>query len=145
MVAKREKDVGRFKVEIELTNYDDMVRARNGDLAADQVRRVKILGVVDSGASHLVLPTSVGKELGLPGVGKVKVTYANRSSAKRDRVESVHLKLMNRESNFTAILEPKRETALIGAIVLEELDFLIDSRNEVLYPRDPKYVTSEAE
>ena len=35
MVAKREKKVGRFKVEVEFANYDDIGRSeRRGNLAA---------------------------------------------------------------------------------------------------------------
>jgi predicted aspartyl protease len=145
MVAAREKKVGRFKVEVELANNDDLAAVRRGALAADKVRRVKILGVVDSGASGLVLPTAVAKQLGMPVTGKVKVTYANRRSSQRDRVEGVYLELQGRHSVFRASLEPKRETALIGAIVLEDLDFLIDPRRERIYPRDPDIEVTEAE
>ena len=35
--------------------------------------------------------------------------------------------------------------ALIGAIVLEALDLLVDCRKQRLYPRDPDYVVSEIE
>ena len=35
--------------------------------------------------------------------------------------------------------------ALIGAIVLEDLDLLVDCTNQRLVPRDPKYVVSEIE
>ena len=34
---------------------------------------------------------------------------------------------------------------LIGALVLEDLDFLVDSKNECLVPRDPKYIIAEEE
>jgi predicted aspartyl protease len=137
--------VGRFKVEIELANNDDMAAARRGDLAPDKVRRAKILGVVDSGATRLVLPTAIAKQLGIPVTGKVKVKYANGDVATRDRVEGVFLELLGRDGIFKAALEPKRDTALIGAIVLEDLDFLIDCTTGRLYPRDPKYIVSEAE
>jgi len=144
MVAAREKKVGRFKVEFEVANNDDLAAVRRGNLAADKVRRVKIHGVVDSGAAGVVLPTAVAKQLGIPVTGKVKVTYANGQSSQRDKVEGVYLELMGRHGIFKAHLEPKRDTALIGAIVLEELDFLIDARKERLYPRDPEIETSEA-
>lgn len=145
MVAAREKKVGRFKVEIELANNDEMAAVRLGMLTPDQVRRVKIQGYVDSGASGLVLPSAVAKKLGITPTGKVKVTYANRQSSQRDKVEGIYLELVGRHGVFTAHLEPKRDTALIGAIVLEELDLLIDSRRERIYPRDPEIVTTEAE
>jgi predicted aspartyl protease len=145
MVAAREKKVGRFKVVIELANNDDLAAVRLGVLAPDKVRRVKIDGVVDSGASGLVLPTPVAKQLGIPVTGKVKVTYANRQSIRRDKVEGVYLELKGRHGVFTAHLEPKRDTALVGAIVLEELDLLVDARRECVYPRDPEMLTTEAE
>jgi hypothetical protein len=46
---------------------------------------------------------------------------------------------------FDATVEPKRKTALIGALVLEALDFLVDSRHERLVPRDPKRIVAEEE
>jgi hypothetical protein len=36
-------------------------------------------------------------------------------------------------------------TALIGAIVLEELDFLVDCTNQRLIPRDKRIVVNEIE
>jgi hypothetical protein len=50
-----------------------------------------------------------------------------------------------RDSVFNAIVEPARESALIGAIVLEDLDFLVDCTGQRLVPRDPKQIVSEAE
>ena len=145
MATIREREAGRFKVEVEMANNDDLVAVRLGVLTPDKVRRVKVLGVVDSGASGLVLPTPVAKQLGFPVTGKVKVIYANRQSTRRDKVEGVYLEFLGRHGVFDAHLEPKRDAALIGAIVLETLDLLVDSRNERLYPRDPKMITSETE
>lgn len=44
-----------------------------------------------------------------------------------------------------AVVEPKRDTALIGAIVLEDLDFLVACTKLCLVPRGPDYVASEIE
>ena len=109
------------------------------------MRRVKILGLVDSGATRLVLPQDTVKKLGLPSTGQVKVTYAIGSSAKRSRVENVYLELLGRHGVFTATVEPKRDTALIGAIVMEDLDFIVDCSTGKLHPRDPNYVITEIE
>ena len=145
MITEGEIGVGRFSVAIELANNDDLAAARRGHLEPDKVRRLKIKGWVDSGATRLVLPESVAKKLGLEPTGKVKVTYANRRSATRDTVQGVYVELMGRNGVFSASLEPKRDTVLIGAIVLEEMDFLIDPRRERLFPRDPKMILTEAE
>ena len=63
----------------------------------------------------------------------------------RDRVDEVRLTLQGRSSVFDAIVEPQRETALIGALVLETLDYLIDCTIQKLVPRDPQEIVSELE
>ena len=145
MVDRRVRKVGRFKVEVELANNDDLAAARHGNLPADKIRRLKIQGWVDSGPSHLILPTAVAKKLGLSATGKVKVTYANNKSSQRDMVEGVYLEMLGRHSVFRACLEPSRDIALIGAIVLEDLDFLVDPGRGRVYPRDPEIEVSFAE
>ena len=137
--------MGRFSVEFEVANHVDVVHAQSGLLERDKVRRVTIMGVVDPGATRLVLPGKVAKELGLPSMGKVKVRYANEQTATRDAVGDVDVRLLKRGGVFTAIVEPKRRTALIGAIVLEDLDFLVDCSAQQLVPRDPRYIVSEIE
>ncbi len=126
MRTKGAKDVGRIIVEIEVANYGDLTLAERGLLRADQVRREVIQGVVDSGATKLVLPEEVVKRLGLPMGATVMVRYADGREAKRKGAEGVYLQLLGRHGNFRAVVEPKRKTALVGAIVLEDLDLLVD-------------------
>ncbi len=137
--------MARFDVEIELANYSDMILAREGIITPEKVRRCKLSGVVDSGAAELVLPETVAKQLGVRVKKKVKVRYADDRNAMRDKVDLVHLKMQGRDGVYDAIVEPKRRTVLIGALVLEHLDFLIDPKNERLVPRDPRYKICEIE
>jgi clan AA aspartic protease len=140
-----EKPVGRFAVEFVVANQDDKTRQRLGQLKPEEVRQITISGVVDSGATRLVLPKAVVDQLGLTRLDKVKVRYADGRTAKRDLVQQVFVELLGRKSVFTATSEPGRETALIGAFVLEELDFLIDPTKQRLVPRDPDFIISEIE
>ena len=55
------------------------------------------------------------------------------------------LQLLGRHSVFTAVAEPARDDALIGAIVLEELDLLVDCESQSLNPRDPNLILTEIE
>ncbi|HUY34750.1 MAG TPA: aspartyl protease family protein [Pirellulales bacterium] len=145
MKTKGAKSVGRVSVEFEVANHVDVVDAQRGLLAPEKVRRLTISGVVDPGATRLVLPEKVVKQLGLPSKGKVKVTYANKDTATREVVSEVDVQLLGRSGVFTAIVKPKRRTALVGAIVLEELDFLVDCTMQRLVPRDPRFVVNEIE
>lgn len=146
MKHKDNHHMGRFAVDVEIVNNQDLGVAQRGHLELDKVRRKTIRGVVDSGAARLVLPQAVVKELGLPiKTKKVKVRYADGRKALRSEVDEVRLYLLGRDGVFSAVVEPKRATALIGAIVLEDLDFLVDCTKLCLVPRDPDYVVSEIE
>lgn len=140
-----EKTMGRFAVEVEVANSSDVALADEGKLSHDKVRRAIIRGVIDPGASRLVLPASVVASLGLPRSGRTKVKYADGRSAWRDNVYNAWLSIQGRQSTCVAIVEPKRDSALIGAIVLEDLDFLVDCKNQKLVPRDPRGILSEIE
>jgi predicted aspartyl protease len=137
--------VGRFSVEFEVANNDDLALVRRGLLPPDQVRRETIQGIVDSGATKLVLPLAVVERLGLPLGNKIQVRYADGRKARREGAEGVYVELLGRHGTFTAICEPNRETALIGAIVLEDLDLLVDCTAQRVVPRDPRGAIYEIE
>jgi predicted aspartyl protease len=137
--------MGRVTVELELANYVDMVLAKAGKMPPEQVRRLQARGVVDTGATRLVLPKSIVTQLGLPSAGKAGVRYADQRRATRTKVKDVWLKLQGREGTFNAIVEPDRTDVLVGAIVMEDLDFVVDCTTQTIHPRDPKLVISEIE
>jgi predicted aspartyl protease len=137
--------MGRFSVEMEVANFLDVGKAAEGTLPPDKVRRMKVTGVVDTGAVRLVLPLSVVQQLGLPSAGDVNVRYADHRTATLQRASGAEVTLLGRQSTFTALVEPNRTDALIGALVLEELDFLVDPTNQRLVPRDPNTIISEIE
>ncbi len=137
--------MGRFSVEFEVSNYQDEMAVRLGTLDPAKVRRARISGVVDSGASELVLPEKVVKELGFTKGPRIKVKYADGRRGTRDLVDDVRLEMLGRRGTFQAIVEPQRKDALIGAIVLEVLDFLPDCKRQRLVPRDPKFILGEIE
>jgi predicted aspartyl protease len=140
-----DQTMGRFSVDLEVANYGDVLEARKDKLAPGKVRKLSLSGLVDPGASRLVLPEKVATELGLPVTGKVKVRYADGRGGRRQEVEAAYVTLLGRSGHFKAILEPRRDTALIGVIVLEDLDFVVDCTNQRLLPRDPKFIVSEIE
>ena len=129
--------VGRFSVQFEIANYRDLIRVEEGTLSREKVRRRTVTGLVDPSASKLVLPQSLVKELGLAMSDKINVRYADGRRTRRSQALDAHLELLGRQGTFLAIVEPKRTEALIGAIVLEELDLLVDCSQERLIPRDP--------
>src|SRR5205085_5883916 len=114
--------VGGISVEIEVANYGDLTLVERGLMPPDQVRRETIQGLVDSGATKLVLPQAVVKRLGLPLGDPILVRYADGRKVQRAGAEGAYVQLLGRHGTFTAVVGPRRKTALIGAIVLEDLD-----------------------
>lgn len=145
MATASELSMGRFSVEIELANNEDVISAKQGHLAPDKVRRATVRGVVDTGATRLVIPASIATQLGVEVSGSAKVRYADGRSADREIARQIHLSYGGRNSVFNAVVEPNRQSVLIGAIVLEDLDFVVDCTAGRLVPRDPNQIISEAE
>jgi predicted aspartyl protease len=137
--------MGRFSVELELLNHHDVLRAADGLIPQHEIRRSRLAGVVDTGAARLVLPGSVVAALGLPETGKTTVKYADGRRDQKPVVGEAQLELQGRRGVFSAVVEPHRTDALIGAIVLQELDFLPDCTTHSLVPRDPELIVTELE
>lgn len=143
--TKGTNGVGRFSVEFEVANSGDLELMYRGLLPPEQVRRETISGIVDSGAAMLVLPQSAVKRLGLRLGNHVQVRYADGRRARRREAKGASITLLGREDTFSAVVEPKRDKALIGAIVLEALDLLVDCKHQRLVPRDPRSAVYEIE
>lgn len=144
-IEEKEQVMGRFSIEVELANNVDLDRAGAGDIPPERVRRIRVRGVVDTGATRLIISEAMAIQLGLAMSGITKVRYADGRTAERPIAKGIHLTYGGRDGLFSAIVEPGRDSALIGAIVLEELDFLVDCVTQRLTPRDPNQIISEAE
>lgn len=132
-------------MKLQLANQEDSILAVYGHMEPDKVRRHECSGLVDSGAAHLVLPQAAMDALGLPEAWRAKTRYADGSTAERSVIKNVSLRLCDRESVFSAVIEPGRKDALIGAIVMGELDLVIDCVTGRLLPRDPEKMIAELE
>src|SRR5713101_4834909 len=101
MRTKGANGMGRFSVEFEIANYDDLLLAKAGYLEPDKVRRQKFRGLVDPGASKLVLPESLVKKLGLSVRGKINVRYADGRRAQRREADGAYVEFLGRHDTFS--------------------------------------------
>lgn len=135
--------MGRTIVNIEVSNYADIHDYEAGRIPLEKIRRITIPAVVDTGAARFVLPAGVAQQLGLPVTGQCTVRYADQRREMRDIVKDAHVQYGGRGSVFDAILEPDRTDALLGAIVLESLDMLVDCVGQRLIPRESERIFAE--
>jgi predicted aspartyl protease len=135
--------VSPFAVEVELANGDDIALCRHGLFAAEKVRWTRLQAVVDTRISRLVLPMWVVERLSLPEKDTTEVRYVDSKGAKVNVVMQAHLRLLGRSGSFEAVVGPDQDEARFGAFVLEDLDLLVDPRQEKLLPRDPNTTLTE--
>ncbi len=127
--------MGEVRVKVDLENYEDRAVARRGLLAEDQVRRERVEVVVDSGAVMLVLPQDLVEALGLPTLRKAIVAYADERKEERNVAGVVSVKVAGRSVETSCVVGPPGSEPLLGQIVLEEADLLVDCANRRLVPR----------
>jgi clan AA aspartic protease len=124
---------------IKLTNNTDRDMATRGLITPADVRTVELEGLVDTGATCLVLPADAVAALGLSSLGTRKARMADGSVHTFDWVGGVLLEILGREMTCDALVAPAGTQALIGQIPLENLDLLVDpkSREVRVNPESP--------
>lgn len=137
--------MGRFSVQFVVANNRDVLQAAPGVAVPEGVKHLVLSGIVDSGAARLVLPQRAVDELTLQEHGETTARYADGRRERRPVVSNVWLQLLGRDGVFSAVVEPGRSDALIGAIVLEELDLLVDCAAQALRPREAESTLTEIE
>lgn len=145
MSRKGNGSMGRVTIEITVANNHDMHMAASGTLPVDQVRQARLEALVDTGAHYLVLPETVANALGCPKTKPALVRFADNRMEFRDVVEEVRVELLGRHGTFNAIVEPHRDDPIVGVLILEALDLLVDCTNQKVHPRDPDKIIAAME
>ncbi len=128
--------MGEVYVEIQLENYADRVLAEHGHLKASKIRRVKAKVLADSGATLLVLPQDLVERLGLKiKEEKVIVTYADERKEERPVAGFLTVRVGDRSMETDCVVGPPSSEPLLGQIILERLDLLVDCKEGKLIPR----------
>jgi len=82
-----------------------------------------------------VLPQDLVEVLGLREEGKAIVTYADERREERPLAGIVTVRVGNRSTNVNCVVGPPGSEPLMGQIVLEALDLLVDAVQQKLVPR----------
>lgn len=133
--------MGLVYADVELINAGDIEMARRYIIGEDEIKRMRINVLVDTGAYNLCINESIQAQLELPFVEKRKGQLANGSIEEYDFVGPVVLKFKNRQTACYALVLRGSNEPILGAIPLEDLDVLIHSvRQELIVnPEHPYY------
>jgi hypothetical protein len=127
--------MGEVKVEVTVENAVDRERFLLGELQRTAVRSATVSALVDSGAVMLVLPQDLVEALGLREVGKAIVPYADERKEERPLAGIVTVQVGSRLTSLNCVVGPPGSEALIGQVVLETTDLLVDCSQQKLVPR----------
>ncbi len=126
--------------DIELINEDDLALVRRNKLDKDEVKRMHINMLVDSGAYMMYINESIQEQLQLPFVEKRKAQLADGSIVEYDVVGPVQVRFANRKAVCNAFVLNGNNEPLLGAIPMEEMDVLIHPlRQELLVNPEHPY------
>jgi predicted aspartyl protease len=124
--------MGKVVVSAKIENLADQLKARDEQLAADQVRRVEVAdALVDTGATMLSLPIRLIQQLGLRRC-RTKTAQTSAGVFTFGIYDPVRLTVQERDCVIEVAELPDGCPPLIGQIPLEMLDFVVDLKNRCL-------------
>lgn len=117
--------MGLVHAEIELINGDDLSMVRRHMMDEDEVRKMYVTMLVDSGAYNLCINEVIQEQLQFPIVEKRKAQLADGSIREYDVVGNVEVRFKNRATTCRAMILPGETEPLFGAIPMEDMDLII--------------------
>ena len=133
--------MGLIYAEIELINGGDIELVRRGFMDKDEIKRMWVTALVDTGSYMLAINENIQEQLQLPVVEKRKAQLATGQIIECDVVAPVELRFKNRQTTCRAMVLPGDAEVLLGAIPLEDMDVLIHPLRQelIVNPEHPYF------
>jgi clan AA aspartic protease len=127
--------------EIELINGEDISFARKHIIGEDQIKRMSVKALVDTGAYMLCINEEIQAQLKFPVAERRTGQLANGQIMEYDVVSHVELKFKNRRTMCNAMVLPDDNEVLLGAIPMEDMDVLIHPQRQelIINPEHPYF------
>jgi clan AA aspartic protease len=124
--------MGQVHIRVVLTNHREAVMARLGQLDASRVHRYETEALIDTGTVRSAIPAAVAERLGLFRLRKTDAKYADGRVEEVDMTEAVTVEILGRETEMNPMI--LGEQILLGVMVLEGLDLMVDCTRNRLVP-----------
>ena len=126
-------DMGKVTARIKVTNWLDAEMIALG-ARQEPPRSVEAEALVDTGAVKFYLKTSVIQQLGLRPVGEVQSRTMSARLETRKVFSPVALEVQGRTGRFDVVELPDSLPNIVGQIPLEDMDWVVDCKNQKLIP-----------
>lgn len=133
--------MGLVYAEIELINAEDLALARKFYIGEEEIKRMTVTGLVETGSYMLCINESIQAQMQFPVMEKRIGQMANGERIECDVVSQVELRFKNRRTICNAMILPGDSKVLIGAIPLEDMDVLIHPLRQelIVNPEHPYF------
>jgi clan AA aspartic protease len=113
--------MGLVYADITLINGEDLILAKRNIIGEDEVKKMTVSMLADSGAYMLAINESIQEQLQLPVIEKRKAQMANGSIEEYEVVGPVEVRFKNRQCTCRAMVLPGDNEPLLGAIPMEDM------------------------
>ncbi len=133
--------MGLVYADIELINGGDMELARRQIIGEEEIKRMQLNILVDTGSYYLCINETIQEQLGLSVLEKRKGQLADGSVAEYDVVGPIEIKFKNRRCHVDAMVLKGDSEPLLGAIPLEDMDVLVHPLRQelIVNPEHPYF------
>jgi clan AA aspartic protease len=133
--------MGLVYADIELINGEDITLARRHIIGEEEIKRMNISMLVDSGAYNLCINETIQEQLQFPVVDKRSAETADGRIVECLMVGNVEVRFKNRATTCRAMVLPGNCEPLLGAIPMEDMDVIIHpQRQELLVNPEHPYM-----
>ena len=132
--------MGLIYADIELINAIDLGLAKRQEIGEEEVKRMQVSMLVDTGSVYMCINETVQEQLQLEVVEQRKGQLADGSVVEYNVVGPIEVRFKNRRCVVDAMVIPGDNELLLGAIPLEDMDVLINPyRRELIVNPDHPY------
>jgi predicted aspartyl protease len=122
--------MGEVRTEVTLVNIGDKNDANRGYMPQEEVRRLTVDAVVETGAWTLVINEETRAKLGLRVEEASEPTVAGGAKFPSRITEYVEVCWKDRRTACEAVVLPGEEDVLLGAYPLEGLDLMVHPKKQ---------------
>ena len=133
--------MGHIYADVELINGEDLLLSKRHMIGEDEVKRMHVRVLVDTGAYMLTITESIQQQLQVPVLERRKAILADGRILECDVVAPIELRFKNRKVNCSAMVLTGDIEPLLGVIPMEEMDVLIHPTREelIVNPEHPYF------
>jgi clan AA aspartic protease len=133
--------MGLIYAEIELINAGDLEMVRRNFMDQDEVKRMNVNMLVDTGSIYMCINENIQEQLQLPVIEKRKGPLADGSIVEYNVVGPLDIRFKNRRCTLNTMVLPGENEPLLGAIAMEDMDVVINAQRQELtvHPDHPYF------